>query len=389
MAINPQGVWYLVALANSLVISAAAFVFIIYPRLWIHLRRQGGTTHAVDLDAQPSVTLFVSARNEERVIRRKLENCLALEYPPQRLEVHVLSDASEDATVAIAREIQSRDPRIKVTHSDAWRGKNALLMEGIAASRADVLVFTDANAMLSATALGQLVKPFADPAVGCVTGNLVLEEQGGSSAEEAETYWNLERAIKEAESTRGWVVASNGALLACRRSTMPTLTADTANDFLIPLSVIAAGKRSVFSSAATAFEPSTRDLGEEQARKERIIIRGMTCVSRLLTSLPTPVRAHLLIRKVFRWIAIPMLCLTWAGSAAALLAHGQWAAGLFFLALATWPWTSRPLWLLAPKRLGALGAYAAMLGRASTKATLRFLRGARVSSWTSPQSDRL
>lgn len=119
------------------------------------------------------------------------------------------------------------------------------------------------------------------------------------------------------------------------------------------------------------------------------MIRGMTCVSRLLTSLPAPVGAHLLVRKVFRWIAIPMLCLTWAGSAAALLAHGQWAAGLAFLALATWPWTSRPLWPMAPQRIGALGAYAAMLGRASTKATVRFLRGTRVSSWASPQSDRL
>src|SRR4051812_48479772 len=51
----------------------------------------------------PRVSLIIAAHDEEVVIERRIENAIALDYPPERLEVIVASDGSEDSTVQVAQ----------------------------------------------------------------------------------------------------------------------------------------------------------------------------------------------------------------------------------------------------------------------------------------------
>jgi cellulose synthase/poly-beta-1,6-N-acetylglucosamine synthase-like glycosyltransferase len=127
-------------------------------------------------DITPSVSLIISAYNEEAVIRQKLDNALALDYPRDRLEIIVASDGSTDRTPDIARDYAGA---VTLYHYPQRRGKNVALNDAVPQARGDILVFTDANGMYQKDALRLLVQHFADPRVGCVCGELIVAEKAG------------------------------------------------------------------------------------------------------------------------------------------------------------------------------------------------------------------
>ncbi|MHC4181000.1 MAG: glycosyltransferase, partial [Planctomycetota bacterium] len=122
-------------------------------------------------EATPTVTLIISAYNEAEVIRSKLENVLALDYPENRIEIVLASDGSTDATAEIARELAPRG--VVLHHYETNRGKNAVLNDTVPLARGELIVFTDANGMYRPDALRKLVAYFDDPSVGCVCGELI------------------------------------------------------------------------------------------------------------------------------------------------------------------------------------------------------------------------
>src|SRR5262249_19721523 len=121
-----------------------------------------------DESLQPSVALLICAYNEEAIIAEKLKNSLDLDYPADRLQILVASDNSSDRTDEITQSLT--DARIVFHRSDQRVGKTALLNQMVPRTRAEILVFSDANALYQPDALRKLVRNFADPEVSYVTG---------------------------------------------------------------------------------------------------------------------------------------------------------------------------------------------------------------------------
>jgi cellulose synthase/poly-beta-1,6-N-acetylglucosamine synthase-like glycosyltransferase len=279
------------------------YVYVGYPLLLLlvgSIRRSRPLPQPV---GAPRVTLLVSAFNEAQVMREKIENSLALDYPAH-LEIVVVSDCSTDETDAIVLSFADRG--IRLVRLPERRGKSAGLNEAIATASGELLVFSDANAFYRPDAIRRLVKPFADPEIGCVTGELCytgIEECNVGIQEDL--YWKYERVLKSWESRCGSMVGSNGAIFALRRDLFEPLQAADVNDFVIPLRVVERGFRCVYAPEAVCEEHGTREYAEEFRRKIRIVNRSAYAIRNRLALL-NPLRRgffaiQLLSHKVLRW----------------------------------------------------------------------------------------
>lgn len=300
-------------------IGLMAYVFVGYPGLlWLFSKLR--PRPLLQENITPSVTLLISAFNEAHVIGRKIENALALDYPRERLEIMVISDASSDATDEIVRSYADRGV---VLHRMPQRGGKTLgLNAGVERARSEILVFSDANIIYRPDALRKLVRNFADPAVGCVTGDSRYEESAQSAAhQEEDTYWGYERFIRACESRIGSTVGGDGAIFAIRRALYRPLAHDAINDLVIPLRIVLEGHRAVFEPEAVGVEPSAGSFKREFRRKRRIVNRswrGVMGLQGVLSPLRSGVFAwQVWSHKVLRWLILPMVLVAGAGCAMA------------------------------------------------------------------------
>jgi glycosyltransferase involved in cell wall biosynthesis len=218
-------------------------------------------------DVMPSVTVVVAAWNEEPVIARRVENLLALDYPAERLEILVASDASDDRTDAIVEQIVAREPRVRLLRCPRG-GKVAAQNLAVKESSADVVAFSDANCTWAPEALRLLVRSFADPEVAYVCGRLVLQEADGTNVEGA--YWRLETWLREQEAETGSVTGGNGSIYAVRRADYVDVDPRFGHDLSFPYLMVQHGRRAAYEPEALAFEKPSRDIGDEYARKLRM-----------------------------------------------------------------------------------------------------------------------
>jgi cellulose synthase/poly-beta-1,6-N-acetylglucosamine synthase-like glycosyltransferase len=249
------------------------YVYAGYPLLlWLIVRLRGARGVRIGA-AEPRVTLVISAYNEAAVIRQKLENVLALDYPPHLLEIVVVSDASSDGTDDIVREYANRG--VRLARQEERRGKTAGLNQVVPGVTGQIVVFSDANAMYAPEALRMLVRNFADPAVGCVTGEARYVEGGETAADAGErAYWSYEIQVKRLETAVGSMVGGDGAIYAIRRDLWRTLPENAINDFLNPLQIVAAGWRVVYEPLAVCFEETAGGVRTEYRRRVRIVSRS-------------------------------------------------------------------------------------------------------------------
>lgn len=291
----------------------------------------------------PAITILIPAYNEERVIAAKLANTLGLDYPRERLEILVASE-SDDRTDAIVGPIAAgADVPVTLLTSPVRRGKVANLFHAVPHARGEVLVFTDANAMLRRDALRKLARNFADPRVGSVSGRLVYREAGGAASAEAErTYWDFEMLLKGASSAMGSLPGSNGSLFAVRRELYRPISETRGDDFELPIRVILDGHESILEPEAVTIESAAADYGQEFRRKVRII--NWMSVSALIL-LGEAIRAR-------RWLLVVQL-----------VSHklNRWAAAFWLLALAP---VSAALAPLGGVYLGAAAAQGLLYGLA-------------------------
>lgn len=261
----------------SVSIGVLAYVFVGYPlllRLLVVLR---GPRRVTQADITPPVSLVISAWNEEAVIRRKIENALAIDYPAGAIEIVVVSDGSTDATDAIVGEYASRG--VRLLRQEPRRGKTAGLNWALPQLRGEIVVFSDANAMYEPDAVRKLVRNFADPDVGCVTGEARYVPAGRSAADLGENaYWSYEIHLKRLESQVGSIVGGDGAIYAIRRSLWRPLPESAINDFLNPLQIVAAGYRNVYEPEAVCHEETAGGVGREYRRRVRIVSRSWRAV---------------------------------------------------------------------------------------------------------------
>jgi len=219
----------------------------------------------------PDVSLIVAAYRERGVIAAKVANALALDYPRDRLEVIVVCDGGDAATVEGARAAGA-DLVLELPRA----GKTAAQDAAVRRARGEVLAFSDANALWAPGALRELVAPFADPGVGYVCGSLELEDGGGSNQEGL--YWRYETALRALESRLASVTAGNGAIYAVRRDAYVELDPASSHDLAFPFTMVKRGLRAVFAPGARATEKPVPTVEGEFARKRRIMRRGWPIV---------------------------------------------------------------------------------------------------------------
>jgi cellulose synthase/poly-beta-1,6-N-acetylglucosamine synthase-like glycosyltransferase len=269
-----------------------------------------------------SVTVIIPAYNEEQNIEAKVRNVLASDYPRERLDVLVVSDASTDRTNDIARSFEPEGVRLIV--QERRRGKTAGLNRAIELARGEIVLFTDANAIYPPEAIGTLARYFARPTIGLVTGYTRYVVTGsGEIAQATNAYTSLERRLKTWESRWGCCVGADGAIFAMRRSLYRPLRDDDINDFVIPLGVIDQGYECILAEDAFCAESPGQRLESEFRRQARITNRTLRALWRNVHLL-NPVRFgwfsfFLFSHKVVRFL-VPVL-LTLSAVSLALLAR--------------------------------------------------------------------
>ncbi len=220
-----------------------------------------------DDGAEPSVTVIVAAFNEEAVIERRLENLLALDYPDEKLNVVVASDASSDATNELVAAVAAREPRVRLI--DCPRGgKVAAQNRAVRETSGGVVAFSDANATWAPDALRRLVANLADPDIAYVCGQLRLETAAGTNREG--TYWRYEMKLREAESRLGSITGGNGSIYALNRGDYVEVDPRWGHDLSFPYRMVQAGRRAVYEPDAHAFEKPTPSNETEYLRKVRM-----------------------------------------------------------------------------------------------------------------------
>jgi cellulose synthase/poly-beta-1,6-N-acetylglucosamine synthase-like glycosyltransferase len=222
-------------------------------------------------DVTPSVTVVVAAHDEEDVIGRRVENLLALDYPPENLEVVVASDDSADGTNSAVEAVAAREPRVRLARRPR-EGKTAAQDAVVAESTSDVVAFTDANSTWAPDALGKLVRNFADPDVAYVCGRLELEQPDGTSREPL--YWRYELWVRESESQLAGITAGNGAIYAVRRDDYSESDPRLGHDLGFPYLMAQRGRRPVYEPEALAVERAASDTEDEFGRRARMHAQG-------------------------------------------------------------------------------------------------------------------
>lgn len=306
---------------------AVAFIvytYFAYPAwLWLRARIRPWPVMRGSCGASVSIALVV--RNEQAVLEEKLRNLSEIQYPSADHEIVVVSDGSTDSTNAILERFAARG-LVKPVFSSETRGKAASLNDATQACVGEIVVFTDARQIIERTAILRLVENFADPSVGCVSGELMLGEPGqGESGKGMGLYWRLEKQIRELESASGSVVGATGAIYAVRRALLEPLPAGTIlDDVLTPMRVVRHGQRVLFEPNARAWD--SPDLGSD--REFRRKVRTLSGNYQLLQFAPWLMTGQNLIR--FEFVSHKLMRLVVPFALLALLIASFFLTGVFY-----------------------------------------------------------
>lgn len=272
-----------------------------------------------DPAAKPEVTVITAARNAEALVKAKVENTLAQDYPADRLRMIVASDGSTDATAAIAR--QAGGERVAVVELDGHRGKIAALNAALElAPRRGVIVFSDADALLAPDAVSRLAAVVSAEGVGGACGQRVLESDAPDLADAQRGYVGWDSAIKRLESRHGSLTSSDGKCLAVRAELLEPIPEAVTDDLWLGLMVVKKGLRFVFEPGARAVVPTpSRSPGHEIVRRRRIVaqsLRGLSLAPGLLAPWRGAHAVGLLVNKGMRRLLPVFLLLLLFGSVA-------------------------------------------------------------------------
>jgi len=244
------------------------YTYLGYPLLLVILSRL--FKNPVKLgDELPSVSLIVAAYNEETVIKQKIENSFELDYPPEKLQIMIVSDGSSDQTPDIAKQYDSKG--VLALFEPERRGKSAALNRGVEQATGDILVFSDANAFYYPDAIKKLVRNFNDPRVGCVSGRKTVRSSTSSIAESEGLYWKYESYLKKAESHLHSTTGVVGEMNAIRRQQFQPIPANMINDdAFLAFQVLRQGLRVIYEPEAVSWETSAQSTRDEVIRRQRI-----------------------------------------------------------------------------------------------------------------------
>lgn len=292
-----------------------------------------GRPHEAVLPADeelPTMTLMICAYNEEDIVKEKMANTLALDYPKDKFRIMWVTDGSNDHT----NELLAAYPEVDIVFSPERRGKTAALKHGLRELKTRYVAFTDANTIINTGALREIARLFSDPTVGCVSGEKrVAARKAGEMASEGEgLYWRYESTLKRWDSELYSAMGAAGELYAidpqlCREVPDEALL----DDFMLSMYVVQAGKRIAYTSDAYAREYGSANIYEESKRKRRIAAGGLQSIW-WLRSMLNPLRQPLVTfqyvsHRVLRWSITPVAMVLLLIVNIALVAMG---AGTFY-----------------------------------------------------------
>lgn len=281
----------------------------------------------------PSVEVIIAAYNEASCIKQRVENLLAQNYPPSHLQIAIGSDGSHDETNAILSAIAH--PSLTAHLYRENRGKISVLNQLASESTSDILVFSDANTHFDHNAIRELVKAFADPNVGAVSGELTLVSAHSSENSDG-LYWRYEQKLKQWESVFDANLGANGGIYAIRRTLYPQLPTDTVvDDFAIVMDIARRGWKVIYHPQAVASEPVATSVSDERKRRIRIGMGNYQAFTRNLWAL-NPLRGircfTYISHKVLRWFAPHLMIVVLLSN---LMLVGQFPYTLILLAQLT------------------------------------------------------
>ena len=335
---------------------------------------------------EPTVTIIITAYNEDRDLSAKLENTLALDYPRELLEIIVASDCSTDRTDDIARSFAVRG--VQLYRQSQRLGKTAAQNSAVEQAHGEIILFSDATSLYQHSAVRAILPSFADANVGCVAGRLeYVDESGSRVGRGARSYWSYETFLKRHESRVGSLIGASGCLYAVRRSAYIPLYHEACSDFIIATKMVEQGLRAVFEPNAVCTEQTNRQSDKELKMRVRIIAQTFTDLWRHRSVL-NPLRSgfygvQLLSHKVMRYLVPFFLMGLFVSSGA--LATGSVLYRMMFAAQIICYACPGLAWLLdrvgIRSRLLAFPQYFMLANLASLIGCYKFLRGQRYASW--------
>ncbi len=332
------------------------WTYVGYPLFIAWLARHRPRPHRREPTAL-SVTFIIPAYNEEAVIAEKIENVLSLKHGTEPYEVIVIADGSTDRTVDIVAGYAERG--VRLLYQPERQGKIAAMNRAAPYARGDILVFSDANALMEPDSVENLLPNFADPQVACVSGEKRIRPAAGVQAEGESAYWRYEAFMKRADSLVTTAIGAVGEFFAIRRELYRSLETDNLiEDFVLAMRLVMEGWRVVYEPGAVTWEEASPSLRGEWRRRARMAAGGFQAIGRL-RGLLSPryglVSFQYVSHKVLRWLS-PFFMLAAFVASAALLARPPfrvlfWGQVLFYLTAAL-GWAFEVLgWKFKPLRM--------------------------------------
>jgi cellulose synthase/poly-beta-1,6-N-acetylglucosamine synthase-like glycosyltransferase len=354
-------------------LAALLWTHVLYPLAAAALARVRTRRVAAE-PIEPAVTVIVAAHNEEAVIERRLENLLALDYPADKLELVVTSDASTDRTHELVERFA---PRVRLIVNPRG-GKVAAQNRAVRETSGEILAFSDANATWAPDALRRLVANFADSDVAYACGRLVLEAADGSNREGV--YWRYELKQRAAESRLGSITGGNGSIYAVRRADYIEVDPRWGHDLSLPYRMVQAGRRAIYEPEARAFEKPTPSNETEYRRKVRMFEHcwEITLRGSMLKRLPPGYLIEVVSHRLLRY-GSGLLHLVLLATSVALLGEGL----VYQLALA-----AQLLLLVAAAAGVGIARYYALVTWATVVALWNYLRRGVPATWEAAEGTR-
>jgi cellulose synthase/poly-beta-1,6-N-acetylglucosamine synthase-like glycosyltransferase len=281
--------------------------YVLYPLVVAVLSRLSGRPWHCDEQHMPAATMVVAAYNEEAVLEEKIRNFLSIDYPADKLTLLIGSDGSGDGSNALLERLSDGE-RVRAVFCERG-GKMKTINRLVARVETPYIIFSDANTMYHPMSVRRLLRHFADDNIGGVCGKLILRPVNESSGGRGEhTYWSFENLIKQWEGNFATTLGATGGIYAIRREHFipQPESGYVADDFLLPMRILANGKRFVFDGQAIAREDTMPDLRQEFRRKVRVAVstfNAMRMLRREAVRYPLSVRLMLFAHKRLRWAA--------------------------------------------------------------------------------------
>lgn len=332
-------------------------------------------------EATPRVTCVIVAFNEAERIAARVGDLLGANYPAEQIEVIVVSDGSTDDTAARVRGLG--EPRVTLIEQPERRGKAAGLNAALAQCRGEIVVFADARQRFDRHTIRHLVRHFADPAVGAVSGSLEIEAAESGVGRAVDAYWRLEKRLRADEARFDSSIGCTGAVYAIRRELFAPLPEDTLlDDVVIPMRIAVPGRRVLFDPDALAFDPQTLEPEREQARKRRTLAGNFQILFRhphWLLPWRNRLWWQLLSHKVLRLAAPPLLVLALASSFA--LRHAPFYRVALIVQCAFYALAVVGMLTRVKARAFSLPAGFVFLNAATVRAFWHYLSGENLHHW--------